>query len=230
MRLHVVKHVPYEGPGGVVDWARARGHRLAVTELAYGQALPRLEDLDALVLMGGPMSVHDTERYPWIKPEQELIQHARSVGKPILGICLGAQMIAAALGASVTALPEKEIGWFPVEVVPGAADHPYLAGWPQAWPLFHWHGESFEIPRGARRLWRSAACENQAFALGRILALQCHPEVDAGSLRDMLENGRAELDASRPFIQSEAVILAQAAERLKPLPSMLGRLLDAWIA
>lgn len=231
MRLHVVKHVSFEGPGGVADWAAARGHSLALTELAKGQALPDLEGFDALVLMGGPMSVNDEAVYPWLRPEKALVRAALASGKKLLGICLGAQMIASALGAAVAPVPQKEIGWFPVRVLPEGAGHPFLAGWPAEQTVFHWHGEGFELPEGAQALWGSQAWGRQAFALGlQALALQCHPEVTAESLRAMIDAGRLELVPGQACVQSEAQVLAQAAQRLEPLPALFHALLDAWSA
>lgn len=230
MRLHVIKHVPYEGPGAVAAWAQARGHHMAVTELGLGQPLPLLKDFDVLVLMGGPMSVHDDERYAWIRQEKALLRETMLAGKKMLGICLGAQMIASALGAAVTPNPQKEIGWFPVEVVKEGRDHPFLAGLPLALTVFHWHGETYALPPGAMRLWRSTGCQQQAYALGRqVLGLQCHPEVNEQSLKDMLEHGRAELDLTKPFIQSEKTILAQVSQ-VRELEPWIQGLLDNFAA
>lgn len=229
MRLHVLKHMPFEGPGAVASWAKERGHSLRTTELDYGQALPQPADFDGLVLMGGPMSVNEEDRYPWLRPEKALVRETLAAGKRILGICLGAQMIASALGAKVRPNGLKEIGWFPLESLPTASGHPLWAPMPRAIPVFHWHGETFDLPPGAVHLARSAACENQAYALGsQVLALQCHLEVDKESLREMVEGGSDEIDPRQPFIQSAGVMLGQpeALERLAPL---LRALLDAWV-
>ena len=228
MRLQVVKHVRFEGPGAIASWAQARWHALGVTELAAGQALPGLDAFDALVLMGGPMSVNDEAEFAWLAPEKALVREALAAGRKVLGVCLGAQLIASALGAAVTRNPRKEIGWFPVEPVRAGAAHPFMAGWPGALPAFHWHGEAFGLPPGAVPLLRSAACEAQGFAMGaQALALQCHVEVDAAALDAMVEAGRPELDLSQPFIQPEAVLRGQpqALARLRPV---LERLLDNW--
>lgn len=229
MRIHVVKHVEFEGPGAIADWARARGHALGVTELGAGEALPAVDAFDALVLMGGPMSVNDEGRYAWLVPEKALVRDCLARGRKVLGICLGAQMIASALGAAVTRNPEKEIGWFPVEATPPGREHPFWRGLPRALPVFHWHGETFAYPPACVPLLRSAACEAQGFALGlQALALQCHVEVNVASLTDMVSAGRAELDLSQPFIQSEAVIVGQGAA-LGRLGPVLERLLDNWM-
>jgi GMP synthase-like glutamine amidotransferase len=228
MRLHVLKHMPFEGPGAVATWAAERGHALRTTELAYGQALPLPADFDGLVLMGGPMSVNEEDRYPWLRPEKALVRESLAAGKRILGVCLGAQMIASALGAQVRPNELKEIGWFPLESLPSAVGHPLWAAMPRTLPVFHWHGETFDLPPGAVHLARSAACEHQAYAIGgRVLALQCHLEVDQKSLREMVEGGADEIDLGQPFIQSAAVMLGQA-EALERLAPLLRALLDAW--
>lgn len=231
MRIQVIKHVAFEGPGGIRDWALARGHALSETDLSAGEPLPSLDAFDALVLMGGPMSVNEEDRYAWLRPEKALVRAALAADKKLLGICLGAQMIASALGAPIVAVPEKEIGWFPVRTVPEAAGHPFLRGWPTEQTVFHWHGEGFGLPAGAQALWGNQAWPLQAFALGQqALALQCHPEVTQASVQAMLDGGRAELEVGRPFIQTEAEILAQAPQRLKVLAPLFAGLLDVWSA
>jgi GMP synthase-like glutamine amidotransferase len=230
MRIHVIKHERLEGPGAIAAWAGERGHRTATTELSLGEPLPRPADFDALVLMGGSMSVNDEDRFAWLRPEKQLVRDSLDAGRKILGICLGAQMIASALGAPVTQNPEKEIGWFPVEATDAGWEHPFWLGLPRALPVFHWHGETFGLPKGAVHLLRSAACEHQGYAIGsQALALQCHPEVDAVSVAEMVENGRGELESGRWFIQTEEAIKIQSAPlaRLRPV---LYRLLDQWLS
>jgi len=229
MKLWVVKHATFEGPGAVAAWARERGHTLSVTENEYGQALPTPDDFDALVLMGGPMSVNEEGRYGWLRPEKALVRDTLASGKKLLGVCLGAQMIASALGAEVRPNAYKEIGWFPLEITAAGREHPFFRGLPGVLPVFHWHGETFGLPAGALHLARTAACENQGFAIGtQALALQCHLEVDAESLKEMAVGGRDELDLSQPFIQSEAVLLGQP-ENLQRLAGSFRTLMDQWI-
>lgn len=221
MRLHVVQHVPFEGPGAVEDWAKARGHELIVGLAADG--LPSAKDVTALVSMGGPMGVHDP--LPFLAAERELLRtlHARKV--PVLGICLGAQQLAFALGGRVTRNRVKEIGWFPVEKT---ADHPLVAGFPAAATVFHWHGDTFEPPSGAVRLLRSDGCENQAFVFGRSVGLQCHLEMRADSVAALVAHCGAELHEEGERIQPLEAIrdprFVTANRRL------LDGLLDAWLA
>ena len=228
MRLSVVKHEVFEGPGGIADWARERGHSVRVVELSKGEALPALGDFDALVLMGGPMSVNEEDRYAWLKPEKALVREALAGGKKILGVCLGSQMIASALGATVRPNAFKEIGWFPIESTAAGKAHPWWGRMPSTLPVFHWHGETFDLPPGAELLARSSACEHQVYAIGdRVLALQCHLEVNADSLSDMVALGRDEIDLSQPFIQNESVLLGQPEAFARLLP-LFQSVMDAW--
>jgi GMP synthase-like glutamine amidotransferase len=230
MRLSIIKHMTFEGPGAVAAWAMERGHSVAITEQELGQPMPSQRDFDGLVLMGGPMSVNDEDRYAWLRGEKALVRETLAAGKKILGICLGAQMIASALGAKVRPNALKEIGWFPLETVAGSEGNALWKAVPRTLPVFHWHGETFDLPSGAAHLARSAACEHQAYALGtRVLALQCHLEVDAVSLREMVEGGRDELDLAQPFIQNEQVMLNQP-ESLARLAPLIRALLDGWVA
>ncbi len=230
MRLHIVKHAAFEGPGAIAAWAGERGHSLQTAELGAGDPLPVPGDFDALVLMGGPMSVNDEDRHPWLGPEKALVRESLRAGKRILGVCLGSQMIASALGARVRSNPVKEIGFLPVGLAPGAGEHPCLRGFPPVFTPFHWHGETFDLPPGAQLLASSAACARQAFALGpRVLGLQFHIEVDSASLNDMVENGTDELVEGVATIQSRDAILAARAE-LDALGPLVRALLDAWAA
>ena len=140
MRIHVIQHVAFEGPGAIGEWAQERGHTITVTEQFSGGRLPKLDDFDFLVVMGGPMSANDDARFAWLAREKRLIADALRGQKAILGVCLGAQLVAQALGARVYRSREKEIGWFPVRQAPGAADSRLFAGLPEEMTVLHWHG------------------------------------------------------------------------------------------
>jgi GMP synthase-like glutamine amidotransferase len=156
------------------------------------------------------MSVNDEDEYSWLSGEKRLARDVINAGKPVLGICLGAQLIASALGARVYRNTEKEIGWFPVEGL--ISEDPVVFRFPPSTRAFHWHGETFDLPVGASRIARSAACENQAFRLGdSTLGLQFHLETTRESARSLVENCRDELKSSR-FIQSEEAILSAGDE------------------
>ena len=180
MKLHYFQHEPFEGLGMIADWAAKQGHVLSCTPFFDpGARLPKLDEYDALVVMGGSMGVYDEDRFPWLAAEKAHIRAAIDAGKRVLGICLGAQLIAACLGAKVAPHTHKEIGWFPVAMTDAGVVHPLLAGFNSAMTVFHWHGDRFEIPAGAQHLMSSAACDNQAFIYGEhVLALQFHLEMD----------------------------------------------------
>lgn len=230
MRLHVIKHVAFEGPGTIEIWAKDRGHELRVTELEAGELLPEVKDFDALVIMGGPMSVNDEALYPWLAPEKALVREALASGRKLLGVCLGAQMIASALGAKVYPNPYKEIGFFPIETTPQAATHPFFRGLPQAFTVFHWHGETYDLPNGAVWLARSKACAHQAYAVGnQALALQFHLEVTEASLKAMSGAIEEEITQGGPYVQSHPAMLAHSGE-LRGFSSLCVTLLDNWFA
>jgi GMP synthase-like glutamine amidotransferase len=225
VRVHWLQHVPFEGLGSIAAWLEARQARVTLTRLFAGPALPDPVDLDWLIVMGGPMSVNDEALHPWLRDEKRFIAEAISRGVTVLGICLGAQLIAGCLGARVYRNPQPEIGWFPVERTvpkrPGGA-----ANWlPRTCTVFHWHGETFDLPPGTQQIARSEACENQGFALGtRVIGLQFHLETTPGSARAMLEAGRAEVVPAR-WIQPEKDILAESG-RFDAANSVMSALLE----
>lgn len=220
MRAHYFQHVPFEGLGNIETWLEAAGWEITGTRFYAAAELPDLKAIDLLVVMGGPMSVNDEEEFPWLVAEKRFIRAAIESGKPVLGICLGAQLIASALGARVYRNSVKEIGWFPVEGV--VASDASLLKFPAATTVFHWHGETFDLPSGATLLARSAGCENQAFQVGRsVIALQFHLESTPESVREIVANCREELVPAR-YIQGEEEILSAGAERY----TMIHQLLD----
>jgi GMP synthase-like glutamine amidotransferase len=223
VRIRFLLHVPFEGPAAIANWATARGYPCASTRLFAGEPAPDPAAFDMLVILGGPMSVHDTAVIPWLGAEKKLIGQALSSGKRICGICLGAQLLAEALGGQVVRNKHKEIGWHPIEFLD--ADSHFRQVLPTRVDAFHWHGETFTIPAGAIRLARSEACENQAFAHGdRVLALQFHPEATADGIRQLARHCGDEL-VPGPFIQSAEQMLA-GSDRIGPANDLLFRLLD----
>jgi GMP synthase-like glutamine amidotransferase len=185
--------------------------------------MPSPAAFDALIVMGGPMSVNDEHEHPWLVAEKRLVRDAVEGGKIVLGVCLGAQLIASSLGAKVYKSAEKEIGWFPVEGVAPAVAGSFA--FPPSLPAFHWHGETFELPAEATRLARSAGCANQAFQVGRrTIGLQFHLETTPESARLLVENCRSDLEAGR-YVQSERAILSATSERYAAMAQTLDSLL-----
>lgn len=227
MRIHYFQHVSFEDPANILAWAKHRGHRLTHTLLYEGEALPAPGDFDGLIIMGGPMSVHDAMEYPWLVQEKAFIDQTIKAQKPILGICLGAQLIAECLGAKVYTNNHKEIGWFPIYKIPEAEGIRCCSEWPASLTVFHWHGETFEIPNGAVRLAGSQACVNQGFALGdHIIGLQFHLESTRDSVTRLIAHGGDEL-TSNPFVQSADVMLRD--DYFESLEEVLFSFLDRWV-
>jgi GMP synthase-like glutamine amidotransferase len=234
VRIQVLQHVAHEGPGAVGAWAAARGHALAVTRFDLGEDAPGPEAFDALVVMGGPMSANDEATYPWMPGEKRLIEATIQEDRRVLGICLGAQILASVLGCIVEAAPEPEIGWYPVRTRATAARSRTFAAMPPEFTPFHWHGETFDLPAGAIHLAETEACPNQAFeiefdggpARGGALALglQFHLEATEGSVRAMLEADGASL-ACAPGAPRPAALLEDPA-RWTVLRPLLDDVLD----
>lgn len=186
MRIHWLQHADHEDPGTLLPWLQSRGLQARGSCLHAGEALPALEDFDTLIVMGGPMNIYEHDRHPWLVAEKQLIRRALDGGKRLLGICLGAQLIADQLGGPVSRNREPEMGWWPVRLTDTGLRSPLLADCPAEFTVFHWHGDTFALPPGAEWLAHSQACAQQAFSFdsGRILGLQFHPEVRADMLRE----------------------------------------------
>jgi len=156
MRAHYLQHVPFEGLGSIERWLDAANYQISGTRFFISALLPDPADIDLLIILGGPMSVHDERHYAWLKDEKRFIKAMIDAGKPLLGVCLGAQLIADALGARVYKNQEREIGWFPIQGLALADDSRFI--FPPSLPVFHWHGETFELPAGAVPLAQGRAC------------------------------------------------------------------------
>lgn len=224
-RLHCLQHVPFEGLANIETWAAGKGMAITKTRFFEDEALPELSDLDWLVVMGGPMNIYQEDSYPWLSKEKDYIRAAIAAGKIVLGICLGAQLIADALGARVYANEAKEIGWFPIRIST-AADPKFQALFPPELTVLHWHGDTFELPAGASRLASSAICQNQAFVYqDRVVGLQFHLESTPQSLQTLLDNCSDELTAGGPFIQDRELLL-DAKHHFGEIKPVLEKLLD----
>ena len=226
MRLHVLQHVPFEGLGHIDSWIRRRGHRLTLSRLYEGAKLPDPEAFDRLVILGGPMNIHEEAAYPWLVEEKALIKAALAAGKSAVGICLGAQLLADGLGSRVYAGSHREIGWFPVRLTAAGQRTALTEGLPAVTTVFHWHGDTIDLPPGAVHLFESEACANQAFLLdNRILGLQFHLESTPETVQQLLTHCRDELIPG-PFIQGVAQIADTVPERFARINNLLETLLD----
>src|SRR6187402_1606771 len=174
-RIVTLEHFRADGPGKILDWVKERGHDLQRVFVDEGHALPQMDSFDYLIVMGGPMNIYQHRDHPWLVPEKAFIRAAADTGKSVLGICLGAQLLADVMGGKVMQNPEREIGWWPVRFL--ARPGPFAA-FPAELACCHWHGDTFELPPGALHLAESDACKHQAFIIGdRLVGLQFHIEV-----------------------------------------------------
>lgn len=223
MKAHFLQHVPFEGLGSVEPWLRSQRAVLTSTRFFLHEDLPNIGELDFIIAGPGPMSVNDEGTLPWLKAEKQFLHEAIMRGIPVLGICLGAQLIASSLGARVYPNRLKEIGWFPIhaEKVP---DHCFQ--FPAECQVFHWHGETFELAKDAVRLVRSPACENQGFQFGRnVIGLQFHLETTPQGAATLIENSRHEMIPG-PYVQSEAEIRGASTSTYGLVNALMNDLLN----
>jgi len=209
LRIHYFQHVPFEGLGSIKEWILSNGHSLTSTRFFLGDELPEITDFDMLIVMGGAMSVNDDDIYPWLAGEKQFIRRSIDSGKIVLGICLGSQLVSAALGARVTKNKEKEIGWFDIELTPEALSGSIFHDMGPRIKTFHWHGDTFDLPAGAVLLASSEGCKNQAYIYKeKVLALQCHFEPTHESLQQMIDNGREDLIKGK-YVQTEKELTSE---------------------
>lgn len=207
LKIHYFQHVPFEGLGSIEEWISLSGHSLTTTRFFESTTMPEVSDIDWLIVMGGPMSVNDEKHYPWLVNEKRFIRKAIDAGKTVLGICLGSQLVSAALGAKVYQNKEKEIGWFDIEPTCYAKSDRLFFDMERKMKVFHWHGDTFDLPEGAVHLAFSKGCKNQAYSYkDRVLALQFHLEPTENSLLQMIDAGREELISGK-YVQTEQELI-----------------------
>lgn len=223
MNISVLQHADFEGPGEIAAWAEQRGHSVNVHHLYRGDPLPRLQDFDLLAVMGGEMNIYQYRDWPWLKPESAFIKSALAEGKPAVGICLGAQLIADALGARVVQNAEYELGWLPISWTEEArATFPAL---PAISTVLHWHGDTFALPPGTTRLAVSEGCPEQGFVIpGKCLALQFHLEVDPALVKQFVASQDEWPEG--PHVQKPEAILSEATSHCDTNRRVLHGMLD----
>lgn len=231
-KLLVCQHVPYEILGTLDPLLREAGFRIRYVNFGrHPDAQPSLDGYRGLIILGGPMNVDEEERYPHLVTEMRLVQQALERGIPVLGICLGAQLVARALGAAVSPNHEKEIGWYDVAPTDSARTDPLLAHLEGCERIFQWHGDTFEIPSGAVHLASSSACANQAFRYGNnVYGFQFHLEVDEPLIARWLQVPamRAEIEALQGRVDPEQ-IRSETPQRMARLKQLSDRIFGEFV-
>jgi GMP synthase-like glutamine amidotransferase len=208
MHIHFLQHAPFEDPGNIISWANQREHCLSGTKLYVEEVLPYPEHIDWLIVLGGPMNIYEHDAYPWLVREKRFIEEVIRNGALVLGICLGAQLLADVLGGTVGKNREKEIGWHPVTICDEALESPLFYRFPRHFTPYHWHGDTFSLPPFCQPIAFSEACENQAFQYSeRVVGLQFHLEYSFESIQSMIRHCGDELTGG-PFVQKPEEMLA----------------------
>lgn len=226
----IFRHFHTEGPGYFATFLERHGIPWQLIKIDAGEAVPPLAGaFSGVVFMGGPMSVNDD--LPWIAPALALIRDAVASGVPVLGHCLGGQLMSKALGGTVSRNPVKEIGWGEVSVAETVEAQRWFGHANPAFRSFHWHGETFTVPPGAQRLLSSAHCVNQAFSLGNSLGMQCHIEMTPEMIDSWCESGAREIARSSdsPGVQQAAEIKVDLDARLRGLHAVADGVYARWI-
>lgn len=224
--LHIIQHVDFEGPAAILEWAEQQKAKVTYTRQWLLDPLPPLDAFDFLVVMGGPMSVHDQVEFPWMESEISFVGKALHADKAVMGICLGAQIMSTALGGLVSNNPLKEIGFFPVRRS-NVLEIPWKALVPSEFTPLHWHGETFSIPSGATLLGSSKACKNQGFLWGeRALGLQFHLEATTESIDMLIQHSQEELAKGGECVQNVEALQRGIREHGASLQALLFFWLD----
>lgn len=205
MRIHILQHEPSEqvGPGNIKKWAKENNHKLSTTRVDLKEAYPHSSEFDFLIILGGFQSAYQEEKHRWLKDEKQWIQAMIEKDKHVLGICLGAQLIADTMGGKAKKHTHKEIGWWPVQFNNKAFMHPLLKGMPKEATFYQFHQDTFMLPELSEHLAENQASVNQAFAINkRVLALQFHPEIQITAAKNMLKSFKVHPKEDQRFIQN----------------------------
>ena len=220
MNVLIIKHVEQEGPGLIKYCLKQENIPYQILSLNLSEHLPKPDDFTHIVILGGPMNVYEEDRYPFLKNEDLFIKEAIQRGKRVLGICLGAQLIAKALGAKVFKAPAKEIGWYNVSLTKIGSNDPLFSDLPKLFPVFQWHEDTFEIPKAAKLLATSTSIPHQAFRYGEnAYGLQFHLEVTEEMIQEWVEDF-GEGSKSEILIETETKIETYTKNGMKFLSNL----------
>jgi GMP synthase-like glutamine amidotransferase len=215
MSVLIIKHVEIEGPGLVEDCLKGERIPYQIINLESGIHLPKLDDFSAVVILGGPMNVYEEDRYPFLREEDHFIKESIQRGKKVLGICLGAQLIAKALGAKVTKALVKEIGWFDVSLTGAGLHDPLFSRLPETFSVFQWHEDTFNIPSAGRLIATSNPVPHQAFRYGEnAYGLQFHLEVTEEMIREWMKTYEEEFNGSQAPLLPKLRILSETERKI----------------
>lgn len=208
MKLHAIRHVPFEGLGYIRLWAESKGFDIAVSSPSEGDAFPSVDDFDCLVIMGGPMGANDEAYFPWIADEKRFIEATLEAGKKIIAVCLGAQIVADVLGGAVQLNETPEIGWYPIQLTEAGRKHPLFQDLPLNFDVFHWHFDVFDLPTGAECLASSDVTENQIYVYkNQVLATQCHLEITPHIVKSLAQRFPEVVHGKNHYTQTEGKML-----------------------
>ncbi|OHD15151.1 MAG: hypothetical protein A2086_04925 [Spirochaetes bacterium GWD1_27_9] len=228
MRLHYLQHCNFETPANILEWAAKKNMTVTSTMFFNDPKLPKMDDFDLLVVMGGPMNVYEEDKFPFLKEEKKFIEDAIEMNKKVVGICLGAQLISCVLGGKVTKNKFKEIGFFNVKKTNPKDNLKILELIPDEFLCFHWHGDTFEIPKQATSIFKSEGCDNQGFIYkNNVLALQFHLELNKNGLYSLIDNCKNELTKAL-YIQDETKIIANI-KHLQQMEGLMNKILDNFL-
>lgn len=228
VKIQILQHVPFEGPANIEKWAKSKNHEICLVE-CWKEIPKEINNSDLLIVLGGPMGAYDDEEFPWLRQEKKFIKEQILKGQKVLGICLGAQLIAEVLDARVYSNKLKEIGCFPITLSQAALEKDLFKDFPEKPEVLHWHGDTFELPPKSQHLAFSEACTNQAFSWNdRVFGFQFHLESNKESIQLLLDNCSDEL-MDGEFIQNPEQMLKLFSENAKALEIYLNSFLDKLI-
>ena len=233
LKVHYFQHIAGEGFGSCYPYLKQLGAKITATEFFALpvdrpldiEALPHIEDVDLLIIMGGTMSVNDEANYPWLKTEKRWLRRYLASGKPAIGLCLGGQMIAHSLGANVSRNPYQELGWTTVYKSGTAVQNCFQM--PNEIEVMQWHSETFEIPKGGIRLAENEVCSNQMYQIGKnVLGFQFHPEITPEVLAAFIEEEEQEQVFDGPYVQSFDTLRKSHHKQFEPGNQLLNKAID----